>query len=61
MVKLYQNLNEPDYISISQCFVHLNDPLSAAKLLKDLISRCDDVCSFFLLISNCLIIIYLIV
>ena len=43
MVKLYQNLSEPDYVSISQCFVHLNDPASAAKLLEDLVSKDEDV------------------
>ncbi|CAG8688334.1 13834_t:CDS:10, partial [Gigaspora margarita] len=42
LVKLYQNLEEPDYISISQCFVHLNDSSSAAKLLQDLVTKCDD-------------------
>ncbi|CAG8448243.1 2744_t:CDS:10 [Cetraspora pellucida] len=42
LVKLYQNLAEPDYISISQCFVHLNDSSSAAKLLQDLVTKCDD-------------------
>ncbi|KAG9293368.1 hypothetical protein G9A89_007614 [Geosiphon pyriformis] len=43
LVKLYQNLSEPDYTSISQCFVHLNDPISAAKLLQDLVTKGDDV------------------
>ena len=42
-MKLYQNLSEPDYVSISQCFVHLNDPASAAKLLEDLVSKDEDV------------------
>ncbi|CAG8442804.1 7968_t:CDS:10 [Ambispora gerdemannii] len=42
LVKVYQNLEEPDYVSISQCFVHLNDPILAAKLLQDLVSKGDD-------------------
>ncbi|CAG8455290.1 13893_t:CDS:10 [Ambispora leptoticha] len=42
LVKVYENLEEPDYVSISQCFVHLNDPISAAKLLQDLVSKGDD-------------------
>ncbi|KAJ3088234.1 proteasome regulatory particle base subunit [Quaeritorhiza haematococci] len=37
LVKLYQNLEEPDYISISQCLVHLNDPGACAEMLKNLV------------------------
>ncbi|KAJ3148007.1 proteasome regulatory particle base subunit [Geranomyces variabilis] len=37
LVKLYQNLPEPDYISISQCLLHLNDPTSCSQLLSTLI------------------------
>jgi len=42
LVKLYQNLAEPDYVSISQCYVHLNNPIEAARLLKDLVSKEDE-------------------
>ncbi|CAG8541004.1 10235_t:CDS:10, partial [Funneliformis caledonium] len=42
LVKLYQNLENPDYVSISQCFVHLNNPIEAAKLLKDLVTKGDE-------------------
>ncbi|CAG8444505.1 8265_t:CDS:10 [Diversispora eburnea] len=39
LVELYQNLDEPDYVSISQCFVHLNDPVLAAEMLQDLVNK----------------------
>ncbi|KAI8341197.1 hypothetical protein BC941DRAFT_467249 [Chlamydoabsidia padenii] len=39
LVDSYQNLVQPDYIPISQCLVHLNDPQSDAHLLKDLIDK----------------------
>ncbi|ORZ21533.1 armadillo-type protein [Absidia repens] len=39
LVKLYQDLKEPDYISINQCLVHLNDPHTAARMLQGLISK----------------------
>ncbi|ORX85159.1 26S proteasome regulatory complex, non-ATPase subcomplex, Rpn2/Psmd1 subunit, partial [Basidiobolus meristosporus CBS 931.73] len=42
LVKLYQNLNEPDYVSICQCLVHLNDPKSSAQLLRELAEKDDD-------------------
>ncbi|KAJ3275043.1 proteasome regulatory particle base subunit [Terramyces sp. JEL0728] len=42
LVKLYEKLAVPDYISITQCFVHLNDPFSAAELLKTLASGSED-------------------
>ncbi|CAG8526274.1 17299_t:CDS:10 [Acaulospora morrowiae] len=48
LVKLYQNLEEPDYVSISQCFVHLNDPISASKMLQDLVNKGDE---FYLLMA----------
>jgi 26S proteasome regulatory subunit N2 len=43
LVDLYRTLESPDYISISQCLVHLNDPSSCAQLLKNLIEKNDDV------------------
>ncbi|GAB5594033.1 proteasome regulatory particle base subunit [Umbelopsis nana] len=39
LVKLYLNLEEPDYVSVSQCLVHLNDPAACADMLKDLVSK----------------------
>lgn len=42
LVKLYNNLEEPDYVSVSQCLVHLNDPASCATMLKDLVSKNTD-------------------
>jgi 26S proteasome regulatory subunit N2 len=37
LVKLYRNLPTPDYISISKCLVHLNEPVEAAHILCALI------------------------
>ncbi|CAG8556740.1 11970_t:CDS:10, partial [Acaulospora colombiana] len=42
LVELYKNLAETDYVSISQCFVHLNDPDSASQMLQDLMDKGDD-------------------
>lgn len=42
LVKLYNNLEEPDHVSVSQCLVHLNDPASCAVMLKDLVSKNTD-------------------
>ncbi|KAG2183158.1 hypothetical protein INT43_006153 [Umbelopsis isabellina] len=39
LVKLYNNLEEPDHVSVSQCLVHLNDPASCATMLKDLVAK----------------------
>ncbi|KAH6581642.1 hypothetical protein BASA61_003489 [Batrachochytrium salamandrivorans] len=38
LVKLYGVLESPDYISMSQCLVHVNDPAETATLLKTLIA-----------------------
>ncbi|SAM01373.1 hypothetical protein [Absidia glauca] len=46
LVELYQNLQEPDYISISQCLVHLNDSPAAAKLLKELIEKNEELMAY---------------
>lgn len=43
LVKLYLNLEEPDYVSVSQCLVHLNDPAACSDMLKDLVSKNTDV------------------
>ena len=43
LVELYKTLKDPDYISISQCLVHLNDPISCANLLKSLIDQNNEV------------------
>ncbi|RKO84054.1 armadillo-type protein, partial [Blyttiomyces helicus] len=39
LVKLYRNLQEPDYISINECLVHLNDPAACADMLQTLVGR----------------------
>ncbi|KAI9302563.1 armadillo-type protein, partial [Cunninghamella echinulata] len=49
LVELYQNLEEPDYISISQCLVHLNDSQAAAKLLLGLIEKKNEVINILLM------------
>jgi 26S proteasome regulatory subunit N2 len=43
LVNLYKKLEKPDYISISQCLVHLNDTTSCANMLKSLIEKNDEV------------------
>lgn len=43
LVDLYKTLDNPDYISISQCLVHLNDPSSCAEMLKNLVEKKDEV------------------
>ncbi|CAO3613493.1 unnamed protein product [Cunninghamella blakesleeana] len=46
LVDLYQNLEEPDYISISQCLVHLNDSQAAAKLLVGLVEKKNELMAY---------------
>ncbi|KAI8977190.1 armadillo-type protein [Mycotypha africana] len=43
LVDLYTSLENPDYISISQCLVHLNDPSSCAVMLKELIEDSNEL------------------
>ncbi|KAI8802866.1 armadillo-type protein [Cladochytrium replicatum] len=42
LVKLYNNLKEPDYFSVAQCLVHLNDPTACSEMLKSLLSSGED-------------------
>ncbi|GAA5864300.1 hypothetical protein JCM3774_002744 [Rhodotorula dairenensis] len=37
LIKLYESLDSPDYFSITQCFVYLNDPSLASALLNSLL------------------------
>jgi len=37
LVALYKNLDEPDYISMTQCYLHLKDSISCADTLKSLV------------------------
>ncbi|KAI8062416.1 armadillo-type protein [Gongronella butleri] len=46
LVKLYQNLAEPDFISVNQCLVHLNDPAAAAQMLQELIEKNEDLMAY---------------
>ncbi|KAL1935717.1 hypothetical protein VTP01DRAFT_4857 [Rhizomucor pusillus] len=46
LVELYQSLDEPDYISVSQCLVHLNDTTTCAKLLLDLIAKGQELMAY---------------
>lgn len=41
LVKLFVNLKEPDYFSMSECFVYLYDYAKAADLLKELVQKGD--------------------
>ena len=43
LVDLYKTLKNPDYISISQCLVHLNDSVSCADMLKGLVEQENEV------------------
>lgn len=43
LVNLYKKLEKPDYISISQCLVHLNDSSSCAEMLKSLVEKNNEV------------------
>ncbi|ORX50506.1 26S proteasome regulatory complex, non-ATPase subcomplex, Rpn2/Psmd1 subunit [Hesseltinella vesiculosa] len=46
LVSLYQNLEEPDFISVNQCLVHLNDPQAAAEVLQDLIEKKNELMAY---------------
>ncbi|ORE11727.1 26S proteasome regulatory complex, non-ATPase subcomplex, Rpn2/Psmd1 subunit [Rhizopus microsporus var. microsporus] len=46
LVNLYKKLEKPDYISISQCLVHLNDTTSCANMLKGLIEKNDELMAY---------------
>ncbi|KAI8080599.1 armadillo-type protein [Thamnidium elegans] len=46
LVELYKTLDSPDYISISQCLVHLNDPSSCAEMLKSLVEKKDELMAY---------------
>lgn len=46
LVDLYKTLENPDYISISQCLVHLNDATSCAEMLKSLVDKKDELMAY---------------
>ncbi|KAG1151716.1 hypothetical protein G6F37_010932 [Rhizopus arrhizus] len=46
LVNLYKKLEKPDYISISQCLVHLNDSNSCADMLKNLVEKNDELMAY---------------
>ncbi|KAI9248920.1 armadillo-type protein [Sporodiniella umbellata] len=46
LVSLYKTLEKPDYISISQCLVHLDDAQSCAELLKSLIEKDNELMAY---------------
>ncbi|OAD01801.1 hypothetical protein MUCCIDRAFT_187029 [Mucor lusitanicus CBS 277.49] len=46
LVDLYKTLENPDYISISQCLVHLNDTTSCADMLKSLVDKKDELMAY---------------
>lgn len=42
LISLYRNLEVPDYVNMSQCFIFLDDPTSVAQLLEGLIQNNDE-------------------
>ncbi|KAI8891036.1 26S proteasome regulatory complex, non-ATPase subcomplex, Rpn2/Psmd1 subunit [Backusella circina FSU 941] len=46
LVEMYHTLKEPDYISISQCLVHLNDHSSCTDLLKGLVEKDNELMAY---------------
>ncbi|KAI8327260.1 armadillo-type protein [Blakeslea trispora] len=46
LVDLYKTLKNPDYISISQCLVHLNDSQSCADMLKSLVEQENELMAY---------------
>ncbi|KAG1142270.1 hypothetical protein G6F37_006621 [Rhizopus arrhizus] len=46
LVNLYKKLEKPDYISISQCLVHLNDSSSCAEMLKSLVEKNNELMAY---------------
>ncbi|KAG1473109.1 hypothetical protein G6F56_001140 [Rhizopus delemar] len=46
LVNLYKTLEKPDYISISQCLVHLDDSESCAQLLKSLVEKDNELMAY---------------
>ncbi|KAI9360703.1 armadillo-type protein [Pilaira anomala] len=46
LVDLYETLKNPDYISISQCLVHLNDTTACANMLKSLVEKNDELMAY---------------
>ena len=41
LVKLFQSLAQPDFFSIAQCYVYLNEPTLASELLQMLVKRAE--------------------
>ncbi|RKO98605.1 hypothetical protein CXG81DRAFT_15699 [Caulochytrium protostelioides] len=39
LLRLYNNLPEPDYLSMSQCYLHLNDAAACAAMLTQLVGK----------------------
>ncbi|KAI8097880.1 armadillo-type protein [Gilbertella persicaria] len=46
LVNLYKTLENPDYISISQCLVHLNDFSACADMLKHLVEKDNELMAY---------------
>ncbi|KAI9023487.1 armadillo-type protein, partial [Phycomyces nitens] len=46
LVTLYQGLKEPDYVSVSQCLVHLNDPSTCAEMLQSLVKKGEELMAY---------------
>lgn len=52
LVKIYQRLPSPDYLSICQCLMFLNEPDTVATILEKLLSG-SKVLSFVILFELC--------
>ncbi|KAI7871307.1 armadillo-type protein [Spinellus fusiger] len=46
LVTLYQTLEEPDYVSVSQCLVHLNDATKCASILQSLVVKEEELMAY---------------
>ncbi|WFC98642.1 proteasome regulatory particle base subunit [Malassezia yamatoensis] len=42
LVKLFQSLSQPDYFSMAQCYVYLNEPHQVSQMLGSLVQRSED-------------------
>lgn len=51
LVELYKGLKEPDYITVGQCLVWLDDPEAMKNVLESLVAKGDQVCFYVYLIE----------
>jgi len=46
LISLFRDLDESDYISMTQCFLHLKDSYSCAETLKSLVNGDEVIIKF---------------